>query len=115
LGLSLQRTIRPLGFAVLIALVAAYGWIALRGPQGIPALLDKHGEIRHLQDENSAKMIEIERRKDHIRRLKESQSEQQMQIRKQLKLQREGETTFIIPDAPKSEPPAPDPQPQQER
>jgi cell division protein FtsB len=84
-----------------IGMAVAYGWIALRGPQGVEALLDKHREIRALQEQNATAAREIDRRKERIRRLKESQSEQDMEIRKQLKLLRPGETTFILPDAPK--------------
>jgi cell division protein FtsB len=84
-----------------IGVAVAYGWVALRGPQGVEALLDKHREIRALQEQNSVVAREIERRKERIRRLKESQSEQDMEIRKQLKLLRPGETTFILPDGPK--------------
>ena len=92
-----------------IGLAVAYGWIALRGPQGVEALLDKHREIRALQEENAVVAREIERRKERIRRLKESQSEQDMEIRKQLKLLRPGETTFILPDGPKPDSSKPDP------
>jgi cell division protein FtsB len=96
-----------------IGVVVAYGWIALRGPQGVEALLDKHREIRALQEQNAVVAREIERRKERIRRLKESQSEQDMEIRKQLKLLRPGETTFILPDGPKdsSKPDKPDADP----
>ena len=83
---------------MVIALVGVYGWVALRGPQGIQALLDKHKEIRQLEEQNAEAARENERRREHIRRLKESQSEQEMEIRKQLKLQKPGETTFILPD-----------------
>jgi cell division protein FtsB len=86
-----------------IGLVVAYGWVAMRGPQGVEALLEKHREIRELQDKNATAAREVERRRERIRRLKESQSEQDMEIRKQLKLLRPGETTFILPDAPKEE------------
>jgi cell division protein FtsB len=94
-----QRGARRIGYAVVIALVGAYGWIALRGPQGIQALLDKHKEIRQLEEQNAEAARENERRRAHIRRLKDSQSEQEMEIRKQLKLQKPGETTFILPDS----------------
>jgi hypothetical protein len=90
------------------ALVAAYGWIALRGPLGIQSLLDKRHEIRALQEQNAGMIREVERRRDRIRRLSESSSEQDMEIRKQLKLQKQGETTFILPTAPQSGSPAPD-------
>lgn len=101
-----QRSVRRLGYIIALGLVAAYGWVALRGPQGVPALLEKHREIRELQDQNAATARENEKRREHIRRLKESQSEQDMEIRRQLKLVRPGETTFILPDQPKEKAPA---------
>jgi cell division protein FtsB len=93
---------RRTGYAVLGALILVYGLVALRGPQGIPALLDKRREIRQLEEQNAATAAEIERRKDRIQRLQQNTTEQEMEIRKQLKLLRPGETTFILPDAPKT-------------
>ena len=90
--------------AYVLAIVVAGGWMALRGPQGVGALLEKRREIRQLQEQNDAVARENQRRRERIRRLEESRSEQEMEIRKQLKLQRPGETTFILPDAPKDAP-----------
>lgn len=78
--------------------------MALRGPQGVQALEEKHRQIRQLQEQNAAMALDNDRRREHIRLLKESPSEQDMEIRKQLKLLRPGETTFILPDAPKKDP-----------
>jgi cell division protein FtsB len=90
-----------------MALVAAaYGWMALRGPQGIQALIEKRHEIRELEEQNASMARENERRRERIRRLESSTSEQEMEIRKQLKLLRPGETTFILPDAPKNSAPS---------
>jgi cell division protein FtsB len=97
------------GVMVLLAIVIAYAWIAVSGPQGLQALLEKRHEIRDLQDQNAALTREIEHRRDRIRRLEESPSEQEMEIRKQLKLLKPGETTFILPDGPKETDPAPAP------
>ena len=80
---------------------AIYGAFVLRGPQGIPALLAKHKEIRQLEEQNAATALENQRRRERIQRLQTSTSEQEMEIRKQLKLLRPGETTFILPEAPK--------------
>ena len=89
------------GAMVLLAIAITYAWIAVSGPQGLQALLEKRREIRELQEQNATLTREIEHRRDRIRRLEESPSEQEMEIRKQLKLLRPGETTFILPDAPK--------------
>ena len=95
---------RRVGIWIVVVLAAAYGWAALRGPQGVGALLDKHREIRELEERNAEHAREIERMKERIRRLQESPSEQEMEVRKQLKLLRPGETTFILPEDPKNPP-----------
>jgi hypothetical protein len=45
---------RRLTILVVIVLASAYGFVVLRGPQGIPALLEKHREIRSLEEGNAA-------------------------------------------------------------
>jgi len=95
------------GAVILLAIVIAYAWIAVSGPQGLQVLLEKRREIRQLQEQNAILTHEIEHRRDRIRRLEDSRSEQEMEIRKQLKLLRPGETTFILPDGPKQPEPAP--------
>ena len=97
----MKKAVRRIAYCAGFALIAAYGLVALKGPQGIQALLAKHREIRELQEQNSTLARENERRRERIQRLKDSPSEQDMEIRKQLKLQKPGETTFILPDAPK--------------
>ena len=92
---------RRTGWWIGIALVVVYGWITLRGPQGLEALFEKHREVRRLEEQNAARARENQLRQHHIERLENSPSEQEMEIRKQLKLLRPGETTFLLPDAPK--------------
>ena len=67
-------------------------------------LIEKYREIRTLEAQNATAAMENQRRKDRIERLRTNSSEQEMEIRKQLKLLRPGETTFILPDAPKASP-----------
>jgi cell division protein FtsB len=87
-------------------LILAYAWMAFRGPQGIQSLIERHREIRQLQEQNAERARQIEALRERINRLQDSGSEQELEIRKQLKLLRPGETTFLLPDAPK-EPEAP--------
>jgi cell division protein FtsB len=95
----LQAAMKRTGWVAAGTLALAYGWIALRGPQGLPALLEKHREIRRLEEQNAALAHENQLRRERVIRLESSRSEQEMEIRKQLKLLRPGETTFILPDA----------------
>jgi cell division protein FtsB len=91
---------RRVGYIVVVGVVVIYGLVALRGPQGISALLDKRREVRMLEEQNAAQAAENERRRERIHRLEQNSTEQEMEIRKQLKLLRPGETTFILEDPP---------------
>jgi cell division protein FtsB len=104
----IQSSKRRAGFVVVAVLALAYGWVFLRGPQGFQTLIEKRHEIRDLEIKNDEMRRENDRRKERIRRLQDSRSEQDMEIRKQLKLQKPGETTFILPESEqKTDKPAP--------
>lgn len=77
--------------------------MAFRGPQGIGSLVEKYQEIRELQQQNAEKAREIQALRERIQRLEDSGSEQDLEIRKQLKLLRPGETTFLLPGAKSSD------------
>jgi cell division protein FtsB len=98
--------LRRIGIVAALLIVGAYAIVALRGPRGVPALLEKRRQIRELEEQNANLEREIQRKRQRIERLKTSPSEQEMEIRRQLKLLRPGETSFILPDPakPKSEP-----------
>ena len=96
---------RRASFSLVVIGIIVAGLFALRGPQGVQALLARHREIRRLEEENAAQMLENQRRKARIDRLENNTAEQEMEIRKQLKLLRPGETTFILPEAPKNSAP----------
>ena len=100
LSISLTKLIRKRTPLLIAASVGVYVWIAIKGPQGLQTLIEKHREIRQLEEQNAELRLENERRRERIRRLGDSQSEQEMEIRKQLKLLRPGETTFILPNTP---------------
>jgi cell division protein FtsB len=103
LAVILKRIFRRKAALLAGAAIGGYIWLAFWGPQGVQALIEKHQEIRQLQEQNATRKLENERRREHIRRLEDSRSEQEMEIRKQLKLLRPGETTFLLPDTPKDD------------
>ena len=105
-----QGSKRRAGIALVVILAGAGGRVFLRGPQGLQTLIEKRREIRELEERNVNIRLENDRRKDRIKRLEESRSEQEMEIRKQLKLQRPGETTFILPESEQKEKAAPSPE-----
>jgi cell division protein FtsB len=104
----MKNAVRRTVFLLVVAIIGVYGYLALRGPQGLPALQEKWREIRKMEEENANLQRENQYRKDRIRKLEESPSEQELEIRKKLKLVRPGETSFILPDQPKQDQPKQD-------
>ncbi len=100
---------RRTGWLAGVVVALAYAWMAFRGPQGIQSLIEKHSEIRELEEQNAVVVRQNQALRDRILRLEQSDSEQELEIRKQLKLLRPGETTFLLPEPPKSSETTPPP------
>jgi cell division protein FtsB len=101
--LRVHHLIRRVAVLIVFVLVGVYGYLSLRGPQGVPALMDKWREIRRLEEDNASLQRENDYRRERIKKLQDSPSEQELEIRKQLKLLRPGETSFILPEQPKQD------------
>jgi Septum formation initiator len=99
-----KNTVRNLGVLAVLGLLGGYVYLALQGPQGIPALMEKRREIRELEEQNQNLKAEIERRKERIRVLTSDPDAQELEIRRRLKLQREGDTSFFLPQEKTSSP-----------
>jgi cell division protein FtsB len=100
----MKRSIAKAVFVTGILLLAASAIYALRGPRGLAALLDRQEQVRRLEKRNADLARAIEERRARIERLKESHSQQELEIRRRLKLVKPGEKVFILQD-----PPAPAP------
>jgi cell division protein FtsB len=81
---------------VTILLVAGYAVITLSGPRGVAAWLDKQQQIRQLEKRNEGLAQEIERKREHIKRLGSNPAEQELEIRERLKLVHPEDKVFII-------------------
>jgi cell division protein FtsB len=104
----LRVVARRTGWVAGATVLLAYAWMAFRGPQGIQSLIEKHSEIRELEEQNAAMVRQNQALRDRIVRLEQSDSEQELEIRKQLKLLRPGETTFLLPEPSKGSEAAPE-------
>ena len=92
---------RRTGWVAGATVALVYAWMAVRGPQGIESLIDKHREIQELEEQNAGMVRQNQVLQKRIKRLEQSDSEQELEIRKQLKLLRPGETEFLLPEPPK--------------
>jgi cell division protein FtsB len=82
-------------YLMAVLMVASYAFVTLRGPKGVHALFDKQALIRQMEKRNGDLDKEIERKREHIRRLNDNPSEQELEIRERLKLVHPNETVFI--------------------
>lgn len=101
---AVSRTRFKIRTIVVTAGVLAAGSMAivrLAGPQGIPLVLEKHRQIEELRRKNAQLEQEIQNAKERIRNLSENRSDVELEIRRQLKLLKKEETTFLLPDAQK--------------
>jgi cell division protein FtsB len=88
-------------YVAALVSMAVYGYISLTGPQGLPALRAKWNEIHQLEEQNKNLEHDNQVRKEHLERLQNNPAEQDLEIRKRLKVHKPGETSFILPEAPK--------------
>ena len=88
--------------AILSATVLlAAGFLALyslAGQGGVPMVLERNRQIRELREQNTDLQRSIEQRKERIRSLSENRSDQDLEIRRELRLLKKKETTFVLPE-----------------
>ena len=82
-------------YIVVFLMATTYALATLSGARGIPAVLDRQKQIQRLEDRNAQLARDIERKRDHIRRLQNDASEQELEIRDRYKLVHPGDTVFI--------------------
>jgi len=90
---------RRVTIVIIFVLASAYGYVVLRGPQGIPALTEKQREIRKLEEGNAALRQELAARQARNKKLREGTEIQEQEIRRRLHMLRPGETEFVVPEA----------------
>jgi len=88
--------------AFTILAVAGYAFVTLRGPKGIPALIDKNHQIEIMEKHNAELAQEVERMRVRVKRLNDSPSEQELEIRHRLKLVHPGEKVYIVGETDKN-------------
>jgi cell division protein FtsB len=85
-----------LGYVAAFLVVVTYAFVTLHGPKGIPGLLAKQQQIHSMEAGNSRLAEENERLREHIERLANNPSEQELEIRERLKLVHPGEKVYLL-------------------
>lgn len=84
---------------VVCLAMTGYTAFVLRGPQGIPALLEKRQDVKRLQGEVEALQQDNRRKRERIEELKNSKEAIVPIIRDNTKMLKQGETAFIVQDS----------------
>ena len=92
-----------LALGAFILLAGTYSYISLHGPQGLPRLMEKRQQIQQLQEQNERLERENAERRQRLEDLKNSESQQELELRTRLKVAKPNETTFILPKTKKPE------------
>jgi cell division protein FtsB len=85
-------------FALLIVFLTAVSYAFIAFPKGMHAWQDKQRLIQEKEKSNTVLVHEVERQKERIHRLATDPGEQELEIRKRLKLARPDEKVFITGD-----------------
>jgi cell division protein FtsB len=101
-GKRMKASLVKIGYGVLLLGGVTYGYLQLRGPNGISALIDKRQEIHNLENENLQLQREIASKRTRVEELKSDPDKQELEIRKELKLLKPGEKSYIMQDTPQT-------------
>ena len=92
--ISIVKTV----YALVVLCGIAWAFVELRGPNGIPGLLDKRRQVHEYEVGNEQLHREIEQKQERIQRLQSDPQEQEIEIRQRLKFAGPGEKIYIIDD-----------------
>lgn len=81
-------------YAIVFVVVVTYAFFAY--PKGMHAWEDKQRQILDMEKRNTVLAKDVERKKEHVGRLKTNPAEQELEIRKRLKLLRPDEKSYIV-------------------
>ena len=92
----MKAPLSRVAYVMAFLMVISYAFFTLRGPKGIPGLLERQRQIQETEKRNTALAREIERKREHIQRLANNPAEQEKEIRQRLKLVHPGEKIYIV-------------------
>jgi cell division protein FtsB len=91
-------------YVIVFLVVATYAFFAY--PKGMHAWQEKQRQIQDMEKRNAALAQDVERKKEHVSRLVNNPAEQELEIRKRLKLLRPDEKSYIVGAPSSPAPPA---------
>ena len=81
-------------YVIVFLVVVTYAFFAY--PKGMHGWQEKQSQIQYMEKRNTALAQDVERKKEHVNRLLHNPAEQELEIRKRLKLLRPDERSYIV-------------------
>jgi cell division protein FtsB len=91
----MKSSVIRLGYVLALVASVAYAFFTMRGPHGVAAYMEKRQAIHEMEDGNAALSRENQLKKEYINRLQQSKEEQELEIRRKLKLVKPHEKVFM--------------------
>jgi len=91
---AMKAPLTRFAYAIVFLVVVTYAFFAY--PKGMHAWQDKQRQIQEMEKRNTVLAQEVEHKKEHVGRLKNNPAEQELEIRKRLKLLRPDEKSYIV-------------------
>ncbi|HEY1497214.1 MAG TPA: septum formation initiator family protein [Candidatus Solibacter sp.] len=85
-------------FAYVMVFLLAVSYAFFAFPKGMHAWQDKQRQVQEMEKRNASLARDVERQKEHINRLNNNPAEQELEIRKRLKLLHPDEKLYIMGD-----------------
>jgi cell division protein FtsB len=83
-------------FAYVIVFLTAVAYAFFAFPKGMHAWQEKQRQIQEMEKRNTGLAQEVERKKEHIKRLTDNPSAQELEVRRRLKLFHPDEKIYIF-------------------
>ncbi len=93
--LTMKSSVIRFLYAMALVIAVVYAFFAMRGPHGVAAYTQMRQEIREMEESNAALARENQVKREYIERLRQSQAEQELEIRRRLKLVKPKEKVFM--------------------
>ena|SRR5438445_10709207 len=93
--LTMKSAVIRLAYSAALVMAVVYAFYTIRGPHGVSAWMEKRQEIRSMEESNTELARENQLKREYIERLRQNQAEQEMEIRKRLKLVKPNEKVFM--------------------
>lgn len=91
----MKSSVIRVGYGLALAVSIGYAFVTMRGPHGIASYVEKRQEIRELETSNAVLTRENQLKKEYIGRLQQNTEEQQLEIRRKLRLVKPHEKVFM--------------------